>query len=193
MPHCHEVRPGGLILPLNKIDFVEGGYAVVYSIGLTLYFSHMKRNVTWMMLVLVGLAVNCRLVKAQDLVAIGEDGQATFLVDEEALLGELNQFVRQNADLPVDFTEVEVVQGEDSSYVLLAKGQAYRTAIALEESKPGTKRLHAGKLSCTSSCGAHPGACMPDTGDMTCVPVCDSGTCSRTVSSENISIDVGDH
>ena len=120
---------------------------------------------------------------AQDLVRIQDNGTATLLVDSDKLLGHLNRFIAQVASVEADFTAVEVVRTEEG-HALVATGKGYQTALALEKSQTGRGILRAAGLSCTTSCGATPGVCMPNTSDMTCVPVCHDGTCSRTVSAD---------
>jgi hypothetical protein len=119
-------------------------------------------------------------LQAQDLAQV-EDGTATLLVDEVTLIGHLNVFMRVVVEVEANFTAVEIVS-HGEGYVLIATGETYRIAWALEDSETGPGILRAGSLSCTTDCGAEPGVCMPNTSNMTCVPVCQTGDCSRTVS-----------
>lgn len=117
---------------------------------------------------------------AQDLVKV-EDNTATLIVEESNLIGHLNNFMAQVADLETDFTSVEILNSE-GEYFLVSQGEKYRSTFALTPSDTGQGILKVAGLSCTTSCGAIPDVCMPNTTNNTCVPVCDSGTCVRTVS-----------
>ncbi len=128
---------------------------------------------------LIGI-ISMRTV-AQDLAQIQDNGTAVLLIDSEKLVGHLNRFVSQVASIEADFTAVEIIRIEDG-HVLVATGETYQTALALENSASGPGVLRATGLSCTTGCGAEPGVCMPEKSTMTCVPTCQTGTCSRTVS-----------
>jgi hypothetical protein len=134
------------------------------------------------------LALPTLSLKAQDLVKVQGNGKAVWLVDSVQLIGHLNRFITLTASIKADFTSVEIVRSSDG-YVIVARGKQYRTAVGLipSETSPGTWR--AAGLSCTTNCGAEPGVCMPKTSNMTCVPVCQTGSCDRTVSADTNILD----
>ncbi len=122
---------------------------------------------------------------AQDLVRIQDDGSTILLVDSDKLLGHLNNFILRETSIESKFTSVEVVRTSDDygsdDYVLVAKGERYRTAWGLTLSDAGEGIFKATGLSYTEDCTAD-GRCMPDKSNSTCVTDCKSGACSRTVS-----------
>lgn len=120
-------------------------------------------------------------VSAQALVSLSEQGEATLLVSEATLLQHLSHYLVREAGLEADFTDLEIMQ-EAGQVTLLATGDRYRTALALEPSDSGAGIFRASGLSCTTDCGSEPDVCMPNTSNSTCVPACETGTCSRTVS-----------